>query len=153
MKAKVVRKGVFLAAYRRLRRDLAGLPERCPDTAVYLAGYLLECRLKVRVCEQRQVDRLDEANAQINNEETAAGRRSVDLLGRDGHNLELLWRLAGLASRSGAWSAQLKEACRWDVAWRYQVDSGYRGNPRAAAGFLATIEALCECVEQREGVR
>jgi hypothetical protein len=146
MKPKVVKSGVFLEAYRRLSRHLTGLAESRPELTVYLAGYLLEFRLKVAICDAKDCDRLDVANERINAAQPHG--RNYDLLGRHGHDLDLLWQLAGLDDLRKEHHNDLKLALEWDVAWRYQVPAGYRKARKEAAArrFLEAMERLCRAI-------
>jgi len=87
--------------------------------AAYLAGYAVECALKVYIAERAGCGRFAEACAA----RESSGLRPHDFAGRQGHNLALLLSatdLEGLAD----WVAKcrrafMRVATEWSVDWRY----------------------------------
>ncbi len=116
---KVTRGTVYSTAAEKYAAIVDRLMGTDPEVALYLAGYIVECRLKWAVCEQWGVTYLDEAEHMIARQEG----REYGLTGGGGHDLELLLRLAGnqaLHSDEGfhdAWGLCM----RWSTDWRYRV--------------------------------
>lgn len=116
--SKTTRATVYWNAADRYTAVVATLKQAgLPEVALYLAGYIVECRLKWAVCQQWDVRHLDEAEYMIAQREG----REHGLTGGSGHDLELLLRLAGdqglLNDRDFADSWRL--CTHWSPNWRY----------------------------------
>ena len=118
------------AAQRRLKdaRELLQTPTLDPqesgaDTrhlraAVYLAGYAVECALKEYIIAHERATTLTEATRLRRD----AGEDIPDLLGANGHNLDLLLRLTGLTGRLDPDVRRKQDwgiCLRWRSTWRY----------------------------------
>lgn len=141
--AKVTRKGVFRAAATRVQQALPQVSAQ-PELAAYLAGYRLECLLKVAVCDRLEMLQLDpEADRRLSQQEGL----EIQLQGSDGHDLALLWRLAGLdRDKAGQRAEDCRTAFRWNVNWRYTVP---KAEAQSVAEFLSAADRLCGFLEER----
>jgi hypothetical protein len=68
------------------------LRKPAPLSALYLSGYAVECRLKALICQVSGWENLEHAGYELSKRDG----REYQLVGDDGHNLELLVDLAEL---------------------------------------------------------
>lgn len=140
--SKVVGRGQFLAAAREYRKQVETMRDSPARFGLYLAGYVIECRLKASICERYAVNTTDDAEERIARD---LGRR-YRLTGADGHNLELLWRLAGCQAEVGPGMLQQQWllVANWDVSWRYEPPRNVQ-----LIGFLGAVEVVYNHLESR----
>jgi hypothetical protein len=146
------------AAERRLRdaEELLQPPTLAPQeqgaetrhlrAAVYLAGYAIECILKVYIIQQQGVKTLTAAVDALRK----AGKNVPDLNSTIGHHLQRLLSLTDLErqldnerERKKDWNICLK----WRSNWRYDPTSPTRANAeefvKAVRSVYAWVKALC----------
>ena len=137
------RRSMYDAAHKRMEAAVPALEHTQPEMALYLAGYLVELRLKVLVCDQWGVQYLDEAQYRIARVEGT----EYDLTGGHGHSLELLLQLAGCQAMlndhkfSDAWRC----VGEWNTTWRYHVPEGVR---KASAHYVNSFRAVAEMLSE-----
>lgn len=141
---KVVHREAFARAAERHAAASRALLEDWPEVAMYLAGFAVECKLKELVCLGQSTVALDDAARSLS-------RRSgedLDLTGSRGHDLALLWHLAGLQADLADAELQREYAVvnRWQVAWRYGVAEPER---RSAATFLNAVDRVLQHLRSR----
>lgn len=138
-KQKVTRKNAYLEAAKRISRVVEKLATASPEVALYLGGYVVECRLKWSVCVQWGKDYLDEAEYLIGQ---YAGCE-YSLTGGSGHDLKLLLELAGdqaLLNEKAfheAWDLCLQ----WTTNWRYWLP---RNTVKVADTYLTAFRTVYE---------
>ena len=111
-------------------------------TAIYLAGYAVECRLKAKLMRKYGCDHLDD----LGHELTARGMtREADRVFT--HSLELLLNLTGRMAVLRADAGRLKQfntVNRWQPAWRYTASMS---DADEATDFVAAAADLCRWIE------
>jgi hypothetical protein len=143
MPAKVTRANTYLEASRRFSRAASGLLPSSPQVALYLGGYIVECRLKWAVCGQWGLQHLHEAERRLSQ---LAGR-DYNLTGAQGHDLDLLLRCAGdqgLLTEQGFYDAW-QRCLEWSVDWRYWVPAS---TIREAGAYLGAFELVAQRLEE-----
>jgi hypothetical protein len=143
--ARIGRASEFERAANRLYHRAWQLQETDVETALYLSGYGVECRLKVLICQRHHVGGLERAAYEAAKE---LGQE-FDILGSQGHNLEVLLRLTGLQpllyQEPEIWEA-FNQVNRWSVAWRYEVPPDIK---RTAADHFAYLHTLMTWLEEK----
>jgi hypothetical protein len=122
--------------YYHLAKRLANDP-RCRDvqTAMYLSGYAIECRLKSMICARFDVAVLEQAEYEYSKQAGA----DVQITGAQGHDFSALLRAAqvwdGLASDRAAYTDFLVINA-WSTSWRYGMPDAARKTHREYFGAL-----------------
>ena len=126
----------------RLADAKALLAEKRWRAAMYLAGYAVECRLKVRLMRKHDCRHLDDLG-----EEFVAAGRVNDPRAVYTHSLTLLlhWteRQPVLQADRELW-AEFADLSRWSSEWRYYSDDP---GPDAATDFVASAVRLVDWFE------
>lgn len=111
-------------SYRRLVEFLR--PTDFSQEALYLSGYVIECRLKDLICQARGAADLGTAFDQIN-----ASRGTRFRVLQEGHNLENLWRLAAVHVHA---EEEILRSTRtifqWTPNWRYSLNAEVKASAR-----------------------
>ena len=137
---------VFHSAANRFERVARELRSERPEDAatyLYLYGYVVECRLKARVCSEYSVGSLLRAQYEA---EKQRGE-PLEIMGAQGHNLELLLSLANLKGRmrDPGFQENWNYVLRWTTAWRYALPQEVRSNrDRYARAFEVVADQLAE---------
>jgi hypothetical protein len=143
MPAKVTRANVYLEASRRFSRAVSELLLNSPQVALYLGGYIVECRLKWAICELWGLQYLEEAENCV----SQATGRDYRLTGGNGHDLGILLICAGgqglLNEREfyNAW----QRCSEWSVSWRYWIPAA---TTRDARTYAAAFELVAQRLEE-----
>jgi len=110
--------------------------------AKYLAGYSVECLLKVKLMKQFGCGRISELEEELKDRGRIDTEATMLI-----HNLEVLVRLTGAMDRlkqdSSGWSA-FNLVNRWIPAWRYSPDLG---NQADAEDFVKAVGRVNHWIE------
>lgn len=110
--------------------------------AMYLAGYSVECLLKVKLMQRFGTRTLRELEDELQRRGVTAAGRSVFT-----HGLEHLLRMAGgwerMRQSRETWAA-FAVVNSWLPAWRYTADLS---NSDVATAFLAAVDRVVQWVE------
>ncbi len=109
--------------------------------AMYLMGYALECKLKVRLMERYNVDNLKQLDAKLQPKQ----KKPIDT---KTHNIEYLFSFTGARSRlAGVQGDQnLKDyfLCQsWRAEWRYHPG---QGQERECEQFFEAVERFLQFI-------
>jgi hypothetical protein len=143
---KVARASDFEAAAERFRRRYRELQRADVETALYLSGYAVECRLKVMVCRKFGLGDLERAQYEL----ARTSGYEADVTGSKGHDLEVLARAAGVwqaIAGDSAVRAAFRLVNEWSVSWRYATPLDVR---RSAGRFFAAVETVMQWLEGHE---
>ncbi len=111
--------------------------------AMYLAGYSIECKLKARLMEMYNLDRLEQLETEI---ERRLGR-PVDVFT---HSIEVLFGLTGARDRllndpRRSTALRAYHSCNaWKPAWRYKSDDG---NEDDCNTFMEAVDAFGQFID------
>ena len=129
--------------YYHLATELAG---RDKQTAMYLAGYAVECRLKSIICAKFGVATLELAEYEYSRQ---VGE-DAQITGSRGHDFETLARAAhlwdSLTADSKAHIAFLA-VNTWSTSWRYGLPVSAR---KASGEFLEALSQLWTWLDEKE---
>jgi hypothetical protein len=102
-------------------------------TAMYLAGYAVECLLKAYLIEQENSQSLAEAQGKINRRRRRQGVEEIPDIAHTaaGHNISRLVSLTDLAERPGYDPKLWGRLSQWQTAWRYAHDFPERAKAEA----------------------
>ena len=129
---KLFRANVFKAASRRHLKDAECLHKAGRYSgAIYLCGYVLECRLKYCVCEQRGASHLEQGEAK------GVGHDLFGLLDKAGLRTKLV-------GNDDFWVAFQNVTGKWSTEMRY---SGAEGTAAESERFLQDTRDLCQWLE------
>ena len=107
--------------------------------AMYMAGYAVECRLKVKLMQQWQCRHLSDLEDKL----LARGIKESPF----SHNLALMLKLAGgwdrLRQNQPMW-AHFIDVNRWAPAWRYDPDLS---SAKEAEEFLSAIKDVAGWID------
>jgi hypothetical protein len=130
---KTTRASVYCDAGDARYDEAVYLEDKYPSTAIYLAGYVIECHLKWALCQRAGVSYLQDFPDRDLCNELTSGR---------GHHLERLCEVSGYEAHFRENDA-LRKAFRIAAAWspniRYIRDCGGRAE---AARFMAAVRVL-----------
>jgi hypothetical protein len=111
--------------------------------AMYVAGYVIECKLKASLMEIYDLDTLEELDAEL---ERRLGKR-VDVFT---HSIEVLFNLTNARDRmignsKGTSVLRAFQLCNtWHPAWRYRPDDG--SEPDCAA-FMSSVKEFRDFID------
>ena len=144
--ARIARTSDFDSAARRFHQRFRALRETDSETALYLSGYAVECRLKAMICRKFGLGDLERAQYEL----ARASGREEDITGSQGHDLEVLARAAGVW-QGIAGDAVMRAAFRltneWTVSWRYSLPSDVKRNRQA---YFAAVDTVIHWLERHE---
>lgn len=112
--------------------------------AMYLAGYSIECKLKARLMEMYDIDKLELLEEEI---ERKVGHR-VNVFT---HSIELLFGLTGVRDRllndpkKPSTLRSYQQCNTWRPAWRYKPDDGAEGDCKT---FMEAIQEFSEFIDK-----
>ena len=138
--SKATHKNAFKEAAQRFDSVLDALNVKSePEckVALYLGGYIVECRLKWAICEEWGVTQLSDAEYRFAQQDG----HEYSLTGGRGHDLELLLRCANHQGLLGdralhrAWGLCLQ----WSTAWRYSTPRDVLGR---SVEYLTAYRAI-----------
>jgi hypothetical protein len=117
-------------------------------TAMYLAGYAVECLLKAYLIQQIGAQTLREAVALLNVRLQARGREPVADISRSaaGHRLIYILRYTDLTGYPGYSEALWGRLAQWNSAWRYETDPVARS---AAEAFIGDVQTAVNWLSAR----
>ena len=125
--------------------DEQGADTRHLRAAVYLAGYAVECILKVYIISQAAPAT---SLAGAVEARRALGEQIPNLLGAEGHRLDILLALTDLETRfvSNERKRDWSLCVKWKSTWRYDPDPPAR---TFAFEFVAAVRRLYRWVERQ----
>jgi len=110
---------------------------------MYLAGYSIECKLKARLMEMYNLDRLEQLEVEIE-------RRLQHPVSVFTHSIEVLFDFTGararlLANPKSQLVLQAYHLCNtWKPAWRYKPDEGSQND---CDSFLEAVEVFSKFID------
>jgi hypothetical protein len=137
-RTRVAVASMFERASRRYHVRSRELRRADTETAMYLSGYALECRLKKMICERYGCASLERAEY----EHARGSGQEATLTGAQGHDLQVLATVAGVWPRlQGETEARrsFQIVSAWQVAWRYDVP---RQDKAAADAFFTAVDTV-----------
>jgi hypothetical protein len=131
------------AAFKRFRDACVLRDQKHWRGAMYLAGYSIECKLKVKLMEMFKVSNLKELEAKIE-EQTG---RSINVFT---HSIELLFDLTGVLQRlckepkNPSVLTAYRRCNTWQPNWRYKSDDGKQDD---CESFLDAVQKFGRFVD------
>ena len=119
-------------------------------TAMYLAGYAVECLLKAYLIQQENCQSIEQAQVRINERRIRQGRDEVRDIAHTaaGHSIYYVLQLTDLLNHPGYDVSLWGRVAQWQSFWRYEYDYPRRTD---AEGFVQDVRSVVNWLRPKIG--